>query len=130
MTSIEVTTDSVGPLFDGSATAVTADMTEAIRDSIAREAEVEVHINLDRSIRNPTPYYETQIINEVAATNRVVHDRGIIYGPWLEGVSRRNKATRFKGYASFRRARQAVERRIPDIAAKVADRYLRQLGGS
>ena len=62
------------------------------------------------------------------ADDLVVHDRGIIYGPWLEGVSHRNQTTRFKGYSSFRRATQEMQRhRAPQLAQQVVDRYVAEL---
>lgn len=88
-------------------------MDEGIEDLVyqtAVQANAEVHEILDQSIRNPTPYYETQVTLERGFGNsQVVHDRGIVYGPWLEGVSERNRTTRFKGYFSFRQAAQRIE---------------------
>ena len=39
----------------------------------------------------------------------VVSDNGVVYGAWLEGTSSRNDTTRFKGYRSFRNARDLAE---------------------
>lgn len=91
---------------------------------IASQTLAEVHLILDQSIRNPTPYYETQLIVEPEAGGYVVHDRGIIYGPWLEGVSARNQATRFKGYAAFRKARQVMEIKTAEIMQRELDRVI------
>lgn len=83
---------------------------------------------MDASFRNPTPYYETQVTYDAAGDVGVIHDRGIVYGPWLEGVGSRNARSRFKGYHMFRRTRQfliedttIVDRMIPDL--------VRRLGG-
>jgi len=84
--------------------------------------------NLDRSIRNPTPYYETQItIQRLSPTVMRVHDRDVIYGPWLEGTSTRNRTTRFRGYASLRRARQSTVAKIPDLVRAARARLVRGL---
>lgn len=45
-----------------------------------------------------------------------IDDGGVVYGPWLEGVGRRNRTTRFKGYASFRRTGQWLNKQIPRVA--------------
>ena len=45
----------------------------------------------------------------VSNLNGVISDSGVVYGPWLEGVSSRNQATRFKGYAIFRRTRDKLQ---------------------
>jgi hypothetical protein len=113
---IEIDVDINGPLFDGRAQAALAAGIEDIKDAVARQAYSNVMTFLNASIRNPTPYYETQIIVENRAADRVVHDRGVIYGHWLEGTGSRNKTTRFKGYSSFRRATQATEAQAGPIA--------------
>lgn len=89
-----------------------------ITDAVSAQLIADWHQNLDRSIRHPTPYYETQLVNQtVQPTLHKVHDRGVVYGPWLEGTSSRNRTTRFKGYSSLRRARQSAVARIPQLVA-------------
>lgn len=86
------------------------------------------HENLDRSIRNPTPYYETQLTRQRVSPSVIrVHDRGVVYGPWLEGTSSRNRTSRFKGYSSLRRARQATIARVPQLVAAARQRLVRGL---
>ena len=103
------------------------EMVEAMQYRVAAAALERVQFNLDRSIRYPTPYYETQIMMQAAVSDLVVHDRGIAYGNWLEGVSSRNQATSFKGYHSFRRAADEVERQAPQICEQVANHYVAKL---
>jgi hypothetical protein len=122
MTDIEVNLS--GPLFDGRADNIAAAMCRDMEDDIAAQAYSEVMGNLNRSIRHPTPYYETQIINTRRGGERTINDRGIVYGPWLEGTSSRNRTTRFKGYASFRRARDAMQAKAGALAERVARRYI------
>lgn len=118
-----------GPVVEGLAPGIVAAAVDDITKAVAQDALAEVQQNLDASIRNPTPYYETQITNDRAMQGYVIHDRGIVYGPWLEGTSTRNATTRFKGYASFRRARATVEARIPQTTDRVMDKLRRDLGG-
>lgn len=125
MATVEVTL--TGPLLDGRAGPIIATMGRDMQEDIAAQGYAFVMTNLNTSIRNPTPYYETQIVTQDRADDLVVHDRGVVYGPWLEGVSPRNAATRFKGYASFRRAFQALEKRAPELAERVLNRYLARL---
>ncbi len=49
----------------------------------------------------------------------IVDDGGVIYGPWLEGTSNRNKTTRFKGYAAFRKTRDFVRAKIIPEQARI-----------
>jgi hypothetical protein len=56
--------------------------------------------------------------------------KGVAWAPWLEGVSKRNKATRFKGYHLFRDARQELEdSEAQRIADETLAEYLPKIGG-
>lgn len=113
-----------GPLFDGRAPSVFVAMADDCRREVAAQASAYVHTILNARIQNPTPYYETQIITQRRANSFIVHDRGIVYGPWLEGVGSRNKTTRFKGYSAFRTAKQQVQADVPRLTAAVVARHL------
>lgn len=93
-------------------------MRDLARDSsgeVGQQALADVHGNLNTYIRHPTPYYETQVTLDHGGNDAIVHDRGVIYGPWLEGTGKRNATTRFKGYASFRKATQSTEAKVPQL---------------
>lgn len=122
-----VTVDKSGPLFDGRVAIAITEMVADAQEEIAQMAYATVMLNLHTSIRHPTPYYETQIINEYINSDNVIHDRGIIYGPWLEGVGSRNRTTRFKGYWSFRRATTEVMARLPATLEAISVRYQRRM---
>lgn len=107
MTRVDV--DADGPMFDGAANIAVWRMIEDAKDDIGGQGLAHVHDILDVSIRNPTPYYETQVTVERWGADVVAHDREIIYGRWLEGISSRNTETSFKGYHAFRRATDALE---------------------
>ncbi len=127
---VDSTVQLSGPLFEA------MHLRPEVRE-ILREAEVEigdrllerVHYHLDANIKHPTPYYETQIVRQNIRGNETVHDRGIVYGPWLEGTSARNQTTRFRGYASFRKAQQEVDAITPAIVNEVIARNITRLGG-
>lgn len=113
-----------GPFFTAAGPALVTAMLEEMKYVVASQVLADVQFNLDRSLRHPTPYYETQIMVQRRVDDWVVHDRGIVYGPWLEGTSSRNRTTRFKGYASFRRALQSVGAKVPQILAPIAQRFV------
>jgi hypothetical protein len=103
-------------------------LVEDIQYRVAAAALERVQYNLDRSIQHPTPYYETQIMMQRIDPDTVVHDRGIVYGPWLEGTSSRNHTTRFKGYASFRRAVDDVrQHHVLRIARQVVAEFTQRM---
>jgi hypothetical protein len=70
--------------------------------------------NLVTSIKDPTPIYWTRLYVDQSAdgVGTAIHDDyQIVYGPWLEGVGSRNfPVTRFRGYSSFRKAAQTIEK--------------------
>ena len=95
---------------------------------VAAHASAEVHAILNAKIKHPTPYYETQITTERQANDLVIHDRGVIYGPWLEGVGSRNfPVTRFKGYHAFRDAEAKVRGQLDQILERIMRKYLERL---
>jgi hypothetical protein len=116
-----------GALFTGQATAVVEAGLQESLDVVAQQGLADVHHHLDRVIQNPTPYYETQIVVDRQVNDRVIHDRGIIYGPWLEGVGSRNKTTRFKGYHTFRTVAQELERKAAGLVEPILERHLGRL---
>lgn len=124
MLSLDVSFQPSGPLMDGSAILALDDFLRHARMEVAGQASAGVHTTLNRRIVHPTPYYETQINIRHEFAQSVVNDRGVIYGPWLEGTSSRNQTTRFKGYAAFRKATQAVGRRISELVEPILARYI------
>jgi hypothetical protein len=129
MADIQLDFRMAGPLLDGLAPRIVAEFSDAAQREVAAAAQAEVHLILDQNIKRPTPYYETQITTERQVADMVTHDRGVIYGPWLEGVSERNRRTRFKGYAAFRRSAQRTQVRVPELVAVVHRRMMARLGG-
>lgn len=113
-----------GPFFSSARPGVFDQIRDDAQLMISSAAIEAVQFNLDGSIKHPTPYYETQITVQYFPNYDLVHDRGIIYGPWLEGTSRRNATTRFKGYHSFRRAAQSTQLLAPSIVAKAIARHI------
>lgn len=120
-----------GPLFDARAQHYVREFCDEALDQVAGQASANVHTNLDTSIRHPTPYYETQIhTTRVDEDTRSINDRGIIYGPWLEGTGSRNSpVTRFPGYHSFARARTLLVTQIPRLIERARLRMEERLNG-
>lgn len=125
---VDSTVHLSGPLFDARFNEAMTDVVQQSQTLVASAVLERVQFFLDAQIKHPTPYYETQIIQQQRGPIAVVHDRGIVYGPWLEGTSSRNATTRFKGYASFRKATQAAQALAPAIVARVVARNIGRLG--
>jgi hypothetical protein len=117
---MEVVVRASGPLFDGTASALVQRYTQEGGEEVARWADAEVHRVLEQVLRHPTGYYESQVrVDQVSPDSFVITDGGVVYGPWLEGISERNQATRFKGYGTFRRVAQRVEARADRTFARI-----------
>lgn len=129
MPSIEITEDMVGPYLKGDAPQILDQLSEDILDALGQAGIEKVHRILDSSIRHPTPYYETQIVIDKTIPTLLIHDRGIIYGPWLEGVGSRNGRSRFKGYSAFRTAKKEVENQAGAIIERTVERAIGELNG-
>lgn len=122
----EVQVIAHGAIFDGRAEAAVEEMIgESVR-LVAVAAEEAVDRNLAASIRHPgsPPFYQSQINIAHRGLAEVVNDNMVIYGPWLEGVGSKNKTTRFKGYASFRRAKQEIDAKVSAIMQPAMTRFL------
>ncbi|GHH57732.1 hypothetical protein [Lentzea cavernae] len=132
-----------GPVLEGQMPEILHDYLEDATWQVGQQALADIHGILDASIRNPTPYYETQITMERGGiegletlesdvTPVAVHDRGVIYGHWLEGDGSRNApVTSFRGYGAFGATTGALNggKALP-LAEAVMKRYLPRLRGA
>ncbi len=117
-----------GKIFSQAATQAEAKrMVITINDAIAQATRQEILARLGRVLQNPTGYYESQITVDRRQIYRGVTDNNVVYGGWLEGVSSRNRTTRFKGYHTFRLARQTIDRRKKQIAAPHLAAFTRRM---
>lgn len=118
------------PILDGRAQRAAAEYCDDVQREIAAHAKREVDRRLVQVLRHPTGYYQSHITLERGAGDAwVVHDNGVIYGPWLEGVGSRNSpVTRFPGYATFRRTKALIIRQAPQLAQQVMRRYRGRFG--
>lgn len=128
---MSISIDFQGPLFDGRAERAMQDASDDAREDIAEFAETHALTLMGMAFRHPTGYYESRVItSRVAADTSLVHDQGVVYGPWLEGVGSRNApVTRFPGYWHWRRTKQLVAARGPQIADRAVQRRLPEMGG-
>jgi len=89
-------------------------------DETLRPRPSGVYLSVSEARVPSTGNYRRNVSAEVRPSLSVVlSDGGVIYGPWLEGVSSRNQSTRFKGYATFRKTGQWLNKQIPKEAEKL-----------
>lgn len=116
-----VTAEQAGMVFDQA--------TEEILDYQAEYAQDSVRGFVRSYAKDRTGNYERHVVIDRSRGIRRVHDSDIIYGPWLEGVSGRNQATRYRGMRLWRLTRQDMES-SPEIerhSDQVMERHLRGL---
>jgi hypothetical protein len=121
---MDLSTRTHGPIFDGRAQAAVTAYCHDAEQEVARDGVNMVRRELGHVLKHPTGYYESHIQTERAHGGVAVTDGDVIYGPWLEGVGSRNRTTRFKGYFTFRKVSQEVERKAGSTAERVLHKYL------
>lgn len=109
-----------GPVFDGRLAEAIESSAEQVEQEIGDRAVDMIQARLGHVLKHPTGRYRRSIVNR----NGLITDGGVVYGPWLEGVSRRNKRSRFKGYSTFRKIAQQLEGEAGDLAEMVIEREL------
>ncbi|MDT0377230.1 hypothetical protein RM572_00370 [Streptomyces sp. DSM 42041] len=124
MPRLDVNLRAMGPMFDGRAARAAREYVDEVEFEVAKEALRMVQARLRRVLRNPTGYYQSRVRVDPAGSRHVVHDSGVVYGPWLEGTGSRNyPVTRFRGYATFRRTQALIQRQARQIAQRIFARY-------
>lgn len=118
--------ETSGPLFDGRADAAAAEATRESARSTAIIGASMVRSNLSKVLRREStpPYYRNRVEAQPNHPDWKITDQGVIYGHWLEGTGSRNRTTRFKGYATFRRTTQQLQARVRDIGNGVVARFI------
>ena len=112
MVSLSLTFKTSGPLFDGRAKRAMQAATKSAISELVALGETLVKKDLRPGHGLITGHYRRSITGEMkSSTLGIVHDRNVVYGPWLEGTSSRNKTTRFKGYRMFLKATGQVEKK-------------------
>jgi hypothetical protein len=88
-----------------------------------------------RSYAQAHGYFQTGHYNRsingrmVGSMHGIISDSNVVYGPWLEGTSSRNQATRFKGYSIFRKTRDKLDRLTAGIVTKHVIAAVKRLNG-
>lgn len=120
---ISVRADTSGPLFDHRASRYFDDFADELEQEGAEWALDHIKDTFHTHFKEPTGFYESHVRVSREYGSHVVSDggwSGPVYGPWLEGVGSRNApVTRFRGYHAFRKASEALQRRIADMGDRI-----------
>jgi hypothetical protein len=143
MPTYTVRADLSGPIPDGAGPHIVRDFAEKATTRLAETAADWIRIDanaMDKSGRGGTgraaagvTVSSRETVAGIGATVEAVvfgeMIRGQVWWPWLEGVSKRNRSTRFSGYHTFRKARGRLEENVQEIIRPLVDDMVRQLGG-
>lgn len=122
---MRVSVRTSGPFFDGrTQRAIDRALTDTLQD-VTERGESIVKRQLFPGHGLVTGTLRRSIAGEVVNNRRATVGTDVIYGAWIEGTSRRNETTRFKGYSMFRRATQALNRGWPRLLQKHLRRRMR-----
>jgi very-short-patch-repair endonuclease len=115
--AISVNIRSRGPILEKDTRRIVTKHLRAAKQSVGHELVAKVDTLLNKKLKTQTPYYRTKVdflVNQGSGAV-IVHDSGVVYGSWLEGTSRRNQTTRFKGYHVFRTVMQDFQGEVDQV---------------
>lgn len=122
-----------GPLFDQTADEVLDELRDTIAHRGADWAKEQLEaVPMDKTGRAHGNFQEhLQVVKRNAGwAVPAPMISGVVWGPWLEGTSKRNTSTRFKGYHLFRDVRrQLQDGKAQEIADTALEEFLPRMGG-
>ena len=123
-----------GPLFDGQAAEAASEFNRELTREIAEIGRDWIKLaahGFDKSGRNTGAAAEGVMLTGAGTSYTL--SGGIRQGeyswPWLEGDSKRNVSTGFKGYKTFRRTRLRMRKQVTPYAQLLLHRYLARMNG-
>lgn len=117
-----------GAVFNAAATKAAAGrMLTSINEALAQEGVDRVSNRLRQVLQHPTGHYQSKIQLVKRSVYRGVSDGGVIYGGWLEGISSRNRTTRFKGYHVFRDIQQQLAKDKEKLAQPLVTKFIQEM---
>lgn len=119
-----------GPLFTGEAERAAKEAAEEIERTTAILGASMLRSFMNSVFKRQTPRY--RLLQEAVPTYpgwKIWDQRKVVYDWWLEGISKRNRTSRFKGYRSYRITTQRLRVRAREITQNVVTRFLPRMGG-
>jgi len=129
---IEIRPEVTGPISDGRADRALQDWAEATAKALGDEGvKLLAEFPMNKTGRARGGFQANLKVLQDGPEARIPAPmvKGVTWGPWLEGTSSRNSSTRFKGYHLFRKTRQELDKRAPEIGQRELDKILPRLGG-
>ena len=142
MPDMQMTVESRGPIFDKRGKNIVkqvsskfiqrmVELGEQRLDEMLKPRPAGVYLSVQeaRPNRATTGNYRRNVSGRVQGMTGIISDGKVVYGAWLEGTSSRNAASQFKGYASFRKTKDWMQKHVVVIRKKFEKEYVRRLNG-
>lgn len=125
-----------GPLFDGEATVAVKEWIDASLRETAQTGADWIRIAamaMDKSGRGGTGKAAAAVhVTPIDTSGYRIWGgmvKGEVWWPWLEGVSRRNVSSKFKGYHTFRATRYKLNRYEKPVFEARLEEFIGRMGG-
>lgn len=132
--TVTAATKVSGPLFDGNPGGILDRYAADVRQTIAQRGVDKLRaFPMDKTGRARGGFQENLNITPRGADTLAIFGpmiKGVTWAPWLEGSSKRNNSTSFKGYHLFTKTRLELDRQAGQIAEDVLKKYMPELGGA
>ena len=145
---VEADVEGHGPLFTGEADKLLKEWARNTAKALADEGAEKLRAwNFDKGVRGRDA--RGRFTHEASGRSRggfraninVITDgpvaripgpmiTGVVWAPWLEGTSKRNNSTGFKGYHMFRDTAKGLRERASEVGQDELDKILPRLGGT
>lgn len=136
MGTLKVTVDCrvEGPLSSGEADRAAEDWAQATTQALAGKGiEMLGAFPMDKTGRGDGGFRQNLRLTRVSPTLVRIPGptvRGVVFAPWLEGTSKRNEDSSFKGYHLFRATRRELSKMAPQVAQAELEKVLPRMGGA
>lgn len=124
-----------GPLFDGRAEAAVLEFERSVTREAAEIGRDWIRVaatGMDKSGRGSTGMAAHGVLlNPVPGGWQIFGGMvtGKVWWPWLEGVSKRNQSSKFKGYHTFRSTAFKLRASMPAITEMKLAEFIGEMGG-
>jgi hypothetical protein len=130
---VTVRLDVSGPLADGTAEKLTEDWQRNTTQALAdKGVELLREFPMNKTGRARGGFQESlHIVRKSAGAVRIPgpQEKGVVWASWLEGTSKRNRSTKFKGYHLFKQTRAELDDRAEEIGQQELDKLIGGMGG-
>jgi hypothetical protein len=145
VTSYRVTIRARGPMFTGLAEQAIDAWARDTEEELANQGQAEIRRRTRLMRRSNSSMRKIRVYGYRAHTGAAerhvrVYSRagawyiagesreGEVWWPWLEGTSKRNLSSRFKGYHTFRIVKNLLQRRAKRVGEEILQRYKPRMG--